>query len=152
MFSKNNIEQNIVSSIDGATALKLDESYEIKNKEEQNALMDNFESEEENKIAERLTPKISSQEIPSGVSIESASYMENNIAPASIEMNDEANNAINGSVEVEHTPKLFSEEENQENSEINVIKEDNVSDQLFDQEANEDEDFEIPAFLRRQKF
>ena len=78
--------------------------------------------------------------------------MENNIAPASIEMNDEANNAINGSVEVEHTPKLFSEEENQENSEINVIKEDNVSDQLFDQEANEDEDFEIPAFLRRQKF
>mgnify|MGYP001179055816 FL=1 len=153
MFSKNNIEQNIVSSIDGATALKLDESYEIKNKEEQNALIDSFESEEENKIAEETnTPKISSQEIPSGVSIESASYMENNIAPASIEMNDEANNAINGSVEVEHTPKLFSEEENQENSEINVIKEDNVSDQLFDQEANEDEDFEIPAFLRRQKF
>ena len=153
LFSKNNIEQNIVSSIDGATALKLDESYEIKNKEEQNALIDSFESEEENKIAEETnTPKISSQEIPSGVSIESASYMENNIAPASIEMNDEANNAINGSVEVEHTPKLFSEEENQENSEINVIKEDNVSDQLFDQEANEDEDFEIPAFLRRQKF
>ena len=33
-----------------------------------------------------------------------------------------------------------------------MIKEDNVSDQLFDQEANEDEDFEIPAFLRRQSF
>ena len=27
-----------------------------------------------------------------------------------------------------------------------------LSEQLFDQEANEDEDFEIPAFLRRQKF
>ena len=25
-------------------------------------------------------------------------------------------------------------------------------DQLFDQDTNEDEDFEIPAFLRRQKF
>ena len=24
--------------------------------------------------------------------------------------------------------------------------------QLFDQEINEDEDFEIPAFLRKQKF
>ena len=29
---------------------------------------------------------------------------------------------------------------------------DNESDQLFDQDTNEDEDFEIPAFLRKQKF
>ena len=26
------------------------------------------------------------------------------------------------------------------------------TDQLFDQDVNEEEDFEIPAFLRRQKF
>ena len=26
------------------------------------------------------------------------------------------------------------------------------TDQLFDQEINEEEDFEIPAFLRKQKF
>ena len=50
MFSKTNLEQNVVSSIDGATALKLDENYEIKNNDEQNAVMDSFESEEENKI------------------------------------------------------------------------------------------------------
>ena len=31
LFSKNNIEQNVVKNIDGATALKLDETYEIKN-------------------------------------------------------------------------------------------------------------------------
>ena len=31
-------------------------------------------------------------------------------------------------------------------------KEENVSKELFEQEANEEEDFEIPAFLRRQKF
>ena len=29
---------------------------------------------------------------------------------------------------------------------------DNRQEQLFDQDTNEDEDFEIPAFLRRQKF
>ena len=27
-----------------------------------------------------------------------------------------------------------------------------ISEQLFEQDTNEEEDFEIPAFLRRQKF
>ena len=44
LFSKSNLEPNIVNSIDGATALKLDESYEIKNSEDQSALIDSFES------------------------------------------------------------------------------------------------------------
>jgi len=154
LFSKTNIEQNVVNSIDGATALKLDENYEIKNNDEQNAIMDSFESEEENKIsAETKTFRESSQEIPTGVSIESASYMENNVEPVSKDMKDETNNLIkNQSIEEEYTPKLFLEEQNYEDSQINEVKEENVSDQLFDQENNEDEDFEIPAFLRRQKF
>ena len=67
----NNIEQNIVNSIDGATALKLDESYEIKNSEEQNALIDSFENSEENKISKRTMQTSISEEIPAGVSIES---------------------------------------------------------------------------------
>ena len=37
----------------------------------------------------------------------------------------------------------FSRKMNQEN---------NDTDQLFDQDINEEEDFEIPAFLRKQKF
>ena len=154
LFSKTNLEQNVVSSIDGATALKLDENYEIKNNDEQNAVMDSFESEEENKIAEETKTFIeSSQEIPTGVSIESASYMEKNVESVSTDMKDETNNLIkNYKIQEEYTPKLFSEEQNYEDSQINEIKEDNVSDQLFDQENNEDEDFEIPAFLRRQKF
>jgi len=154
LFSKTNLEQNVVSSIDGATALKLDENYEIKNNDEQNAVMDSFESEEENKIAEETKTFIeSSQEIPTGVSIESASYMEKNVESVSTDMKDETNNLIkNDRIQEEYTPKLFSEEQNYEDSQINEIKEDNVSDQLFDQENNEDEDFEIPAFLRRQKF
>ena len=52
LFSRNNVEQNIVNSIDGATALKLDESYEIKNSDEQNSLIDSFENSEESLIAE----------------------------------------------------------------------------------------------------
>ena len=49
LFSKTNLEQNVINSIDGATALKLDESFEIKSNEEQNALIDSFESSEEKK-------------------------------------------------------------------------------------------------------
>ena len=41
----------LLSSIDGATALKLDESYEIKNNEEQNSLIESFENNEEKQIA-----------------------------------------------------------------------------------------------------
>ena len=48
----NHTENGISTSIDGATALKLDETFEIKNNEEQNALIDSFESHEENKISE----------------------------------------------------------------------------------------------------
>ena len=49
-------------------------------------------------------------------------------------------------------PKLFSDEQNQVDVETKDVSEENAKDQLFDQDINEDEDFEIPAFLRRQKF
>ena len=49
------------------------------------------------------------------------------------------------------TPKLFSGEQNQENTDLDESIEDTVTDQLFDQDTGE-ENFEIPAFLRRQKF
>ena len=47
----------------------------------------------------------------------------------------------------------FSEEYIKENSEQKDLSENqNINNELFDQDSNEDEDFEIPAFLRRQKF
>ena len=56
-------------------------------------------------------------------------------------------------LEEEYTPKLFSEDQNLEANDTNEnAREDNDTEQLFDQENTEDEDFEIPAFLRRQKF
>ena len=150
LFSKNNIEKNVVNSIDGATALKLDESYEIKNVEEQNALIDSFESSEENKITENKSlNKNLNEEIPTGVSIESASYIEN-FNDINLDKSTQETQPSNENLAEEYTPKLFSEEKKSEENE----QKDNLEDkklQLFDRD-NEEEDFEIPAFLRRQKF
>ena len=152
LFNTNHLDKNISNAIDGATALKLDESFEIKNSEEQNNLIDNFEKNEENQISQASLAHAINEEIPSGVSMESASYMENNteINEDKIDVNINNQDKIN-SVE-EYTPKLFSEE--QSLSETETVDKSSVdnSNQLFDQDSNEDEDFEIPAFLRRQKF
>ena len=88
--------------------------------------------------------------IPSGVSIESASYIENN----NLKNNENITSTLSNENEEEFTPKLFSDDQSyqsEENLETNDPK-DNDTDQLFDQDLNEEEDFEIPAFLRKQKF
>ena len=56
--------------------------------------------------------------------------------------------------EEEYTPKLFSEENNASEEINNESNEQSQNDnnELFDQDLNEEEDFEIPAFLRKQKF
>ena len=153
LFSKVNTEQNIVSSIDGATALKLDESYEIKNSKDQSALIDSFESEEEDKIKEEaLLNHNNNDEIPTGVSIESASYMENNNENIDYKTTLQNNDHFVSTNEEEYIPKLFSDDQPQEDLEQKEEKELATPERLFDQDPNEDEDFEIPAFLRRQKF
>ena len=153
MFSKSNCEPNIVNSIDGATALKLDESYEIKNSEDQSALIDSFESSEENKIKEEsLLNQSNNDEIPTGVSIESASYMENNHETKDDNFTFEKNNKFESTEDEEYTPKLFSDDQPHEEVEKEDTIQTDSAERLFDQDTNEDEDFEIPAFLRRQKF
>ena len=52
----------------------------------------------------------------------------------------------------EQTPKLFSDERLQEDLSSETPRDEKADEQLFDQDVNEEEDFEIPAFLRRQKF
>ena len=152
LFAKSNIEQNVVNSIDGATALKLDESYEIKNTDEQNALIDSFESNEEKKLAkEPETYNRVTVDVPAGVSIESASYIEKNVDNEINNINPYENKSSVNNLEEEYTPKLFNEEQSLNEDSLDGEKEDTIEEKLFDQE-NEDEDFEIPAFLRRQKF
>ena len=75
---------------------------------------------------------------PHGISIENASYIENNI---------EVENTLDKvDAGTEYTPKLFTEEDN------NLEDEDLQNEKLFDQNSLDDEEFEIPAFLRKQKF
>ena len=143
------VENNTFSSIDGATALKLDESFELE--EEQNSTLNNFENnlENENSLTSFDDNNKSFDNLPSGVSIESASYIENN------NLNEEKNSSSKSeSSEEEYTPKLFSDDQSfqtEESLEKNEF-ENKDTDQLFDQDLNEEEDFEIPAFLRKQKF
>ena len=57
--------------------------------------------------------------------------------------------------EAEYTPKLFSDEESHQSEETIAETDDKEAaetEQLFEKEINEEEDFEIPAFLRKQKF
>ena len=86
------------------------------------------------------------------MSIESASYIENNSELGDNEVNFQNINSLDENLKEEHTPKLFSDEQNSEENELNDTREDVQANQLFDQDTNEEEDFEIPAFLRRQKF
>ncbi len=66
-------------------------------------------------------------------SIEQVSFNEDSILP----------------LDEENTPKLFSEDSSfSENDTFSKEPEQ----KLFSQENNQEEDFEIPAFLRRQKF
>ena len=152
LFSQNpRVENNTLSSIDGATALKLDENYQLQD-EEQSSSFNNIENnlENENLIGTSTEVEKVLSEIPSGVSIESASYIESNNFH---ENNSMPLNTENG--EDEHTPKLFSEGQefqSEETSSETIDEENKHSDQLFDQDVNEEEDFEIPAFLRKQKF
>ena len=95
---------------------------------------------------DHLSGDINENNIPAGVSIENASYMESN--------NEEIPSTSNSTLETdqiseEHTPKLFSDENDAHNEESLV---DTQTEKLFDQDVNEEEDFEIPAFLRKQKF
>jgi len=152
LFSQNSkVENNTISSIDGATALKLDESYQLKEEEENNSIND-FENnlENENLVGISTEEEKVLSDIPSGLSIESASYIEKN----NFQKND-SDLTMAENKEEDYTPKLFSEEQDFRSEEISTeaAEEQNKdSDQLFNQETNEEEDFEIPAFLRKQKF
>ena len=140
LFSHNSrAENNTLSSIDGATALKLDESFELE--EEQNTSINNFESENLHETSGEITSP--ENNLPTGVSIESASYIENN------DLNtEEATSAITETDQEEYTPKLFSDEQSfksEENLEMHE-QESKDSDQLFDQDINEEDDLKFLRF------
>ena len=145
LFSHNpRTENSTLSSIDGATALKLDESYQID--EEQSNNLNNLDNK--NLVENLNQSNQATYKIPTGVSIENASYIENN----SIEKNETSQ--LNSEDQEEYTPKLFSDDQSYQSDESlkTHSPEGEETEELFDQDINEEEDFEIPAFLRKQKF
>tara|TARA_B100000963_G_scaffold357137_1_gene378662 strand:+ start:123 stop:1598 length:1476 start_codon:yes stop_codon:yes gene_type:complete len=144
LFSNNFTENSSVGSIEGATALKIEEntlpkSDFLENKENDNAL--NLKSFETN--ATRIS-NISDNNNNSmtGVSMENASYIESN-------SHENFDQKVSSD---ETTPKIFSEDLREEDLKISERDDASLNQTLFDQDNQEDEDFEIPAFLRKQKF
>jgi len=148
LFSKStHIESNAINSISGATALKLEESFETESqKEDVSAIETNPDQSIE-------TNKDQSLDATSGVSIENASYIENNNTESEILNSSEINTKEK---KQEQTPQLFSVDDDMPEESANSNQFDEIHDQnekLFDQEnINEEEEFEIPAFLRKQRF
>ena len=149
LFPKStNIESNPASSIHGATALKLHEK------------IDSNENPE-NLATTESTPVANEDIAATGISIENASYMENNSVENNVIATENDIPEINQTQNLvddkdEFTPQLFSDETSVEENTENIETQDEHQSQdkkLFDQEIDEDEEnFEIPAFLRRQKF
>ena len=146
-YSENNFSTNnnipvspSLETIQGATALKLDN--EIKPELEP--------------IHESKQEATSTNDLETGVSLDNAAYLENNInhehthkdeVQEEVVIDDisiyEEKPAENLETNSNEVPQLFSDEVNPSTS-----SEDNLSENL----KNEEEEFEIPAFLRKQKF
>ena len=84
--------------------------------------------------------------------MESASYMENNPELKINDLTTQNVENINENNNEEYIPKLFSEEHSADIPVNRDLDEKESENELFNQDTIEDEDFEIPAFLRRQKF
>ena len=154
LFSKGTMMQNnsINSSISGATALKLDEEFEV-SKADQSSI---DVREESMIIQEEAINQNNNQEQFLDTTENNSFQTEVNTKGSIDETIFEADSMGEGylneesivSTEEEYTPKLFSEETytNENNNGLETEQ------KLFNQENSQEEDFEIPAFLRRQKF
>ena len=146
-YSENNFSTNnnipvspSLETIQGATALKLDN--EIKSELEP--------------IHESKQEATSTNDLETGVSLDNAAYLENNINHEHTHKDEVQEEVVIDDISIyeekpdenletnsNEVPQLFSDEVNPSTS-----SEDNLSENL----KNEEEEFEIPAFLRKQKF
>ena len=135
----------------GATALKLDENFEV-DKELQS--FSNIQEEIVNEQEEIITQNNNEEQFldaPEKNSFENEINEETPVNKTLFELDSieqiSSNDEPIFSSEEDQTPKLFSDE-----GSSNKIDTPEIDQKLFDQENNQEEDFEIPAFLRRQKF
>jgi len=148
LFSKGTKMQNnsFNNSISGATALKLDEQFEL-DAAHQSSLNIQEEITVKNNNEEQLLNELENNSFEENTNTELSSH-ETLFELDSIEQVT-SNQEPMTSLEEEHTPKLFSNDTSLSESNNSSLESDQ---KLFDQENNQEEDFEIPAFLRRQKF
>ena len=105
----------------------------------------------EQTMTENLNPEIEKDSSLENISIENLGYMENAEQMQKDEESSLVENNVGNKPE-DRTPALFSEDEN-----LDTFKDENkslnqdFSDTLIDDDQNEEEDLEIPAFLRKQK-
>ena len=131
------INQAAIKATKGATALNLN-----------NAVEENTNIQQELKSEETKKPLHDS--LLASVSIENATYLqnlENMPDETKTQINDDMPTFEIDSIELA-TPELFSN--NLENNSLNQENKNEKEPQMFE-ESNLEEDFEIPAFLRRQK-
>tara|TARA_Y100000591_G_scaffold309367_1_gene310603 strand:+ start:791 stop:2257 length:1467 start_codon:yes stop_codon:yes gene_type:complete len=146
-YSENNFSANnnipvspSLETIQGATALKLDNEIKAE-------LEPMHESKQE---------ATSTNDLETGVSLDNAAYLENNINHEHTHKDEVQEEVVIDDISIyeekpdenletnsNEVPQLFSDEVNPSTS-----SEDNLSENL----KNEEEEFEIPAFLRKQKF
>ena len=133
LFSNKTHLENPINSIDGATALKLDQEVDVK------------------EVNDSTQEDHHSSDLAQGISLENASYIESqdfNVGSNS------SNEFIDDNLK-EEAPRLFSEDKVEAVDEtVNTLEGKESNQNLFgdDQKIDDDDDFEIPAFLRKQKF
>ena len=140
LFNSAKPQNHAINLIDGATALKLDENFEVSEQIKPNNDLSNQSIESQEKVKKNY---LDLQEAK-GVSIENTSYIEEN------NLDSNKDKKVFNEVEAD-APKLFSEEKVDTNDNVNLVDDIN-SIKMFESEDEIEEEFEIPAFLRKQKF
>jgi cell division protein FtsZ len=137
----------------GATALKLDDQLEV-NTEEQRSLIIEQENINESETATLNLNESNEENINENNKEVFSENIDKGIVKESLfevdsieEISSNSDTAL--TLDEEYTPKLFSEETTRSTDNNSLVTEEQ---KLFDQETNQEDDFEIPAFLRRQKF
>ena len=135
--SRTTVPNNSYNASVGATALKLEDRFEPI-VEPQHSLDTEQQTTVQNEANEESFSENNNQHVAE----------ENMFEVESIEQVT-TDNETPLTLEEEYTPKLFSEETSLDENNSTTSTEEQ---KLFDQEKNQEYDFEIPAFLRRQKF
>jgi len=139
------IPNNSYNTSIGATALKLDDQFEV-NTEEEHSLITDHKNIVENEISslnQNETKDEGFSENKDQLAVDESLFEVDSIE----QISSNSDSAL--TLDEEYTPKLFSEESVENRNNNSSATEDQ---KLFDQENNQEDDFEIPAFLRRQKF